>query len=48
MKPHILIGQYKGCWECHIKPDFLLIWKQNDEKKIIVLYRLGSHSELFK
>lgn len=48
MKPHILIGQYKGCWECHIEPDFLLIWKQNDEKRIIVLDRLGSHSELFK
>ena len=48
MKPHILIGQYKGCWECHIEPDFLLIWKQNDEKRIIVLDRFGSHSELFK
>ena len=48
MKPHILIRQYKGCWESHIEPDFLLIWKQNDEKKIIVLDTLGSHSELFK
>lgn len=47
MKPHILIGNYKGCWECHIEPDLLLIWEQDDEKKEIILYRLGSHSELF-
>lgn len=45
-KPHILHGDYKGCMECHIEGDFLLIWvdEQND---IIELVRLGSHSELF-
>lgn len=31
-KPHKLSGQYAGSWECHIMPDWLLIWKQyNDE-----------------
>ena len=44
--PHMLHGEYKGCMECHIQGDFLLIWfdKVND---IIELVRLGSHSELF-
>lgn len=44
--PHMLKGQYKGCMECHIGDDFLLIWF--DEKhNIIELVRLGTHSELF-
>jgi mRNA interferase YafQ len=45
-RPHMLYGEYKGCLECHIQGDFLLIWI--DEKRdIIELVRLGSHSELF-
>ena len=44
--PHILQGDYKGCMECHIQGDFLLIWL-DDESDIIELVRLGSHSELF-
>lgn len=49
MKPHFLIGNYQGFLECHIEPDLLMIWLQYDEeKKKIVLVRLGSHSELFK
>ena len=43
-RPHMLTGQYKGCMECHIGGDFLLIWIDED---IISLVRLGSHSELF-
>ena len=46
-KPHKLIGDYSGRWECHIKPDWLLIWKQDDEKKEIYLERTGTHSDLF-
>ena len=45
-KPHILYGDYKGCMECHIQGDFLLIWFDK-EQNIIELVRLGSHSELF-
>ncbi len=45
--PHILKGEYKGCMECHIQGDFLLIWIDT-ENDIIELVRLGSHSELFK
>lgn len=44
--PHMLQGKYKGCLECHIEGDFLLIWI-DEEQDIIELVRLGSHSELF-
>jgi len=46
-KPHLLKGNYKGLWECHIKPDWLLIWKQDDKIKLISLTRTGTHSDLF-
>jgi mRNA interferase YafQ len=46
-KPHKLTGNYKGGWECHIQPDWLLIWLQNDGTKIITLTRTGTHSDLF-
>ena len=45
-KPHMLLGQYKGCMECHIQGDYLLIWF-DEERDIIELVRLGTHSELF-
>ena len=44
--PHMLHGDYKGCMECHIQGDFLLIWV-DPNTDIIELVRLGSHSELF-
>ncbi|MBQ9640329.1 MAG: type II toxin-antitoxin system YafQ family toxin [Bacteroidaceae bacterium] len=44
-KPHYLKGsEYKGCLECHVGNDFLLVWLDGD---IIELVRLGTHSELF-
>lgn len=45
--PHPLHGNYKGCFECHINGDFLLIWI-DENSDVIELVRLGSHSELFK
>ncbi len=43
--PHKLSGRYRGTWECHIGPDWLLIWYQDeDEMKLI---RTGTHSDLF-
>ena len=45
--PHKLLGQYKGCMECHIEGDFLLIW-MDENSNFIDIVRLGSHSELFK
>ena len=46
-KPHILIGDYNKHWECHIKPNWLLIWTQDEENKEIYLVRTGTHSDLF-
>jgi mRNA interferase YafQ len=43
---HKLQGDYKDCWECHIEPDWLLIYKKTD--KAIIAERTGSHAELFK
>lgn len=48
MKPHRLSGIYKNNWECHIKPDLLIIWIQIEDPKTINLVRIGSHSDLFK
>ncbi|AUS04399.1 type II toxin-antitoxin system YafQ family toxin [Pseudotamlana carrageenivorans] len=47
-KPHKLKGNYAGCWECHIKPDWLLVWKQDDNKLTLLLTNTGTHSDLFK
>ncbi|MDX2001745.1 MAG: type II toxin-antitoxin system YafQ family toxin [Chitinophagales bacterium] len=46
-KPHKLTGDYKGFWECHIKPDWLMIWLQDDNSKEITLTRTGTHADLF-
>ncbi len=47
-KEHPLIGNYVGYLECHGRPDLLLIYQRDTENKLIKLYRLGSHSQLFK
>ncbi len=45
-KPHKLSGEYSQFWECHIKPDWLLIYKFDTSN--LWLVRTGSHSELFR
>jgi len=47
-KPHKLKGEYKGYWECHVKPDLLLIWNEDSEIMLLELVRTGTHSDLFK
>lgn len=46
-KDHQLKGNYKGHRECHIEPDWLLIYKIQDDMLILTLVRTGSHSKLF-
>ena len=46
-KPHKLSGNYKGYWECHVKPDLLLIWDENEQINLLELVRTGTHSDLF-
>lgn len=46
-KPHMLAGNWTGHWECHIRPDWLLIYKLTDDVMVLTLVRTGTHSELF-
>ena len=45
-RDHKLVGNYQGRRECHIEPDWLLIYKLNSLE--IIFERTGSHSDLFK
>ena len=47
-RDHSLTGYYGGCRECHIEPDWLLIYEIDDDVLILVLNRVGSHSDLFR
>lgn len=46
-RPHKLTGEYKDCWECHIRSDWLLIWQINEKTRTLILTRTGTHSDLF-
>ena len=47
-KDHALSGKWIGYRECHIQPDWLLIYEIKNNVLVLMLYRLGTHSELFK
>ncbi len=44
---HTLTGNFAGCSECHIKPDWLLVYEYDEEILYLYLLRTGSHSDLF-
>lgn len=44
---HRLSGDFKNYFDCHIKPDVILVYEMDWEEKTILLLRIGSHSELF-
>ena len=46
-KDHHLSGNYADCRECHITPDWLLVYKIDNDALILVLTRTGTHSDLF-
>lgn len=53
-RPHLLSGNYSGFWECHIKPDWLLIYQFSEQKDendeiidCVIFVRTGTHSDLF-
>lgn len=46
-RDHALIGNYAGCRECHIAPDWLLIYERENNELILYLTRTGTHSDLF-
>jgi mRNA interferase YafQ len=46
--PHPLHGSYAGDWECHIQPDWLMIWYIDTLENAVYFIRTGTHSDLFK
>lgn len=46
-RDHRLTGPWVGYRECHVQPDFLLIYKKDDKINLIRFERVGTHSELF-
>ncbi len=46
-RDHELTGKYKGFRECHVQPDWLLIYLLEEGKLTLTLTRTGSHSDLF-
>ena len=47
-RDHALTGNYKGARECHIEPDWLLVYEIYGDVLVLMIYRIGSHSELFQ
>lgn len=45
-RDHALTGNYKGFRECHIQPDWLLIYTSDDTQLVLTAVRTGSHSDL--
>ncbi len=46
-RDHALSGNYTGYRECHVEPDWLLVYAVKNDILTLILYRVGSHSELF-
>lgn len=46
-RDHLLTGNFSGCQECHITPDWLLVYEIYEEELLLYLTRTGTHSDLF-
>ena len=46
-RPHKLTGDMRGLWECHIQPDWLMTWQQNDQQLTLLFLQTGTHADLF-
>lgn len=47
MRPHKLSGSHAGLWECHVGPDWLAVWRQDDDNLLVEFVSTGSHSDLY-
>ena len=47
-RPHKLTGDHTGQWECHLKPDWIMVWEQNDRELQLLFLYTGTHSDIFK
>lgn len=46
-KDHLLTGNYAGFRECHVAPDWLLVYRIEENELLLFLFRTGTHSDLF-
>lgn len=46
-RPHKLKADKQGLWECHIQPDWLMTWEQDDRQLTLLFLQTGTHSDLF-
>lgn len=46
-RPHKLTGDCRGQWECHIKPDWLLVWERHDDELVLLMLNTGTHADIF-
>lgn len=46
-RPHKLSGNLEGQWECHIQPNWLMTWLQDDKELTLLFMQTGTHSDLF-
>lgn len=46
-RPHKLVNKKREIWECHIQPDWLMTWEQNDTQLTLLFLQTGTHSDLF-
>ena len=46
-RDHLLTGNFSRCRECHITPDWLLVYEIYEEELLLYLTRTGTHSDLF-
>jgi len=46
-KPHPLKGKYEGCIDAHIKSDWVFIYEVDEEEKVVILHRTGTHQDVF-
>ena len=46
-RPHKLVGNWTGLWECHIQSDWILIWEQKENELIMLMTRTGTHADVF-
>ena len=46
-RPHQLKGDHKGQWECHIEPNWIMTWEQNDTELTLLFLQTGTHSDIF-
>ena len=46
-RPHVLHGDREGQWECHIQPNWLMTWEQNDKQLTLLFLETGTHADIF-